>query len=377
MRRFNLVGTLVVCTAVFMFSLATSRPAAAQDAASILHLRQQYDAMMANFDRALTAQKESAGVSKVRAARAAMRGLTDQQLAALFSRTHMPDLALMVQTTDYLAKQAEATQQSSATVNRQILSNSPAFPTADPVVSNCDSVDVTAATRYAEFIAKEVANAVLAAAAWACNEDILGENGSAACIPLAIAADVANGLFDTATFCAGEGTANQVDANYRRLDHIHTDLADALTTIVNTSNANTTSIITNDNTNTTNIVANDNTNRAIIVTNDNANTATIIANANANKNELRDLILRTQIEADLASTDNAVTVTLYALPNASGGYLDLVQAIVTETIAHVQAAGGSVSNAVAFLNDANAAKAAGDFKGAYALYRKAYKAAGK
>ncbi|MEO7274304.1 MAG: hypothetical protein ABIX28_23625 [Vicinamibacterales bacterium] len=377
MHRLGFVGKLVVCTAVLMFNLAASRPAAAQDAASVLTLRQQYDAMMANFDRALTAQKESAGVSKVRAAREAMRGLTDQQLAALISRTHMPDLALMVTTTDFLATQAEAAPQSSPTASRLLLSNTPAFPAADPVVSDCDGVDVTAATRYAEFIAKEVANAILAAAAWACNEDILGENGSAACIPLAIAADIANGLFDTATFCAGEGTANQVDANFRRLAHIHDDLAEALTTIVNTSNANTAAIISNDNTNTSTIVTNDNVNRTLIVNNDNANLATILADASKNKNELRDLILRTQIEADLAMVDSAAIVELYALPNANGGYLDLVKTIVTETIARVQAAGGGVSNSLAFLNDANAAKAAGDFKGAYVLYRKAYKAAGK
>ena len=86
-------------------------------------------------------------------------------------------------------------------------------------------MDITADTRYALFIIKEVANAVLAAAAWVCNEDILGEKGSLACVPLAIAADVANGFFDTATFCAGEVTANQVDANFNRLDHIHNDLA--------------------------------------------------------------------------------------------------------------------------------------------------------
>ena len=42
---------------------------------------------------------------------------------------------------------------------------------------------------------------------------------------VAIAADIANGFFDTATFCSGEVTANQVDANFRRLDHIHDDLA--------------------------------------------------------------------------------------------------------------------------------------------------------
>jgi hypothetical protein len=51
--------------------------------------------------------------------------------------------------------------------------------------------------------------------------------------------------------------------------------------------------------------------------------------------------------------------------------------IVTETIANVQAAGAGVGNAPAILNDANAVKAAGDFKKAYALYRRAYKAAGK
>ena len=68
MRRPALVSKLIVCTAL-LFSLASSRPAAAQDAASILNLRQQYDAIMANFDRALSAQHQSAGVSKVRAAR--------------------------------------------------------------------------------------------------------------------------------------------------------------------------------------------------------------------------------------------------------------------------------------------------------------------
>ena len=226
------------------------------------------------------------------------------------------------------------------------------------------------------MIAKEVTNSILAAAAWACNEDILGENGSAACIPFAIAADIANGFFDTSAWCAGEFTANQVDANFNRLGHIHDDLTEGITTIVNTDNANTAFIVNNDNVNTTTIVNNDNTNKTQIINNDNANFAAIIANANANKNELRDLILRTQIEADLSTEANAVTVALYALPAAQGGYLDLVKTIVTETLAKVAAAGGSITNAQPFLNDANAAKAAGDFKTAYSLYRKAYKAAG-
>jgi hypothetical protein len=70
-------------------------------------------------------------------------------------------------------------------------------------------------------------------------------------------------------------------------------------------------------------------------------------------------------------------VLAFALPAAQGGYLDLVKTLVTQTLADVVAAGGSVANARPFLDAANAAKAAGVFEGVYALYRKAYKAAGK
>ena len=296
--------------------------------------------------------------------------------------------------TQYLVSQADS-QKTVTTARSAAAFGAAAFgaesvPFPEPIALDpgCKWVDISSGTRYTQLIAKEVTNSILAAAAWACNEDILGENGSAACIPFAIAADVANGFFDTSAWCSGEFTANQVDANFNRLGHIHDDLTAGITTIVSNDNTNTANIVSNDNTNTANIVSNDNTNtanivsndnanRTLIINNDNANLATIISNANANKNELRDLILRTQIEADLATEASAVTVALYALPAAQGGYLDLVKTIVTETIAKIQAAGGSISNAQAFLSDANAAKAAGDFKTAYSLYRKAYKAAGK
>jgi hypothetical protein len=123
------------------------------------------------------------------------------------------------------------------------------------------------------------------------------------------------------------------------------------------------------------IISNDNTNTGTIINNDNANTATIINNDNANKNELRDLLLRTQIEADLAAADSATPVALYLTPNANGGYLDLVQSIVTQTLANVQAAGGKISNAQQFLNQADALKASGQFKAAYDNYQRAYKLA--
>jgi hypothetical protein len=386
----------VVRPAALLLCLAFARPALAQDAVALQNLREQYDAMMSNFEHILKAQSDPAGTEKARRGREAMRGLSDQQLANLYSHTRIPNLSVVVTATQYLVSQADSPK----TAHAGALKFATAGPTGpvgieslpfpEPIALDpgCNGVDISSGTRYTQLIAKEVTNSILAAAAWVCNEDILGENGSAVCIPFAIAADVANGFFDTSAWCSGEVTANQVDANFNRLGHIHDDLAAGITTIVDTSNANTTTIVNNDNANattivnndnanTTTIVNNDNTNKTQIINNDNANLATIIANANANKNELRDLMLRTQIEADLATEASAVTVALYALPAAQGGYLDLVKTIVTETLARVLAAGGSISNAQAFLNDANAAKAAGDFKAAYSLYRKAYKAAGK
>jgi len=90
---------------------------------------------------------------------------------------------------------------------------------------------------------------------------------------------------------------------------------------------------------------------------------------------LNDSILRSQIEADLATESNGVKVAWYMTPTANGGKLDLVQQIVTLTLANIQAAGGSIGNAQSFLTKANQDKAAGNFKSAYDNYRKAYKAA--
>jgi len=304
-----------------------------------------------------------------------MRSLTDEQLAEVYSRTRVPDLSVAAMATRFVVSQSTARAKAEAGKMVQLLSAG--FPEPVAIPAGCDGVDIGAETRYALLIAKEVTSSILAAAAFVCNTSILGVNTSLACVPFSIAASVAIGLFDTATFCAGEVTANQIDANFNRLDHLHNDLTAGITTVVSNSNANTSSIISNANANTTTIVTNDNTNTTAIVANDNTNTATILTNANANKNELRDLILRTQIEADLSMADGAAVVALYELPNAHGGYLDLVMAIVTETIADVQTAGGTVSNAQSALIEADAAKAAGHFKSAYRLYRKAYKAAGR
>ncbi len=187
--------------------------------------RENYDAMMSNFERMAAATGNKARQERAHQGREAMRLVTDAQLAKTFGENPVPDLSFGATASQYLAAKMES-QQKTAETKRALSPLTPGFPGPVDLVAGCDGVDITAETRYALFIIKEVANSILAAAAWVCNEDILGENGSLACVPLAIAADVANGFFDTATFCAGEITANQVDANFNRLDHIHNDLAD-------------------------------------------------------------------------------------------------------------------------------------------------------
>jgi hypothetical protein len=154
--------------------------------------------------------------------------------------------------------------------------------------------------------------------------------------------------------------------------------------IVTNDNANKAAIVANDNANKDTIVANDNANKNTIVANDNANKDTIVANDNANATMLRNLIMRTQIEADLASADGATPVALFETPETQCagaaplnqcGLLDLVREIVVQTISRLAGAGAAQANA--FLAKGDQYRAAGNFKAAYQQYRQAYKTAAR
>ena len=195
-----------------------------------------------------------------------------------------------------------------------------------------------------------------------CNQVLVvageGGNTSSACIAADVVYYAALAVRAKLTACDLDYTGRTVDANFSRLGHIHTDLE--------------------------NSVANDNTNKTAIVNNDNTNTTTILTaiansqtainnNTNAGKNELRDLILRTQIEANLADEGGNHFIGLYIMPSANGGYLELVRSIVVDTIAKL--AGKHTADANKWLAQGDAQKAAGNFKEAYEAYRKAYLAA--
>ena len=229
----------------------------------------------------------------------------------------------------------------------------------------------------------------------ACSQSVLGFNAEILCTIVDIVYVAAHAFQFGVHFCEDDLTGNVVDASYQRLFHLHNDLtastasiinnaAANVTTIVNNDNSNKTTIINNDNANTTAIQNNDNSNTTNIMNNDNGNRTTIVNNDNANANLLHDLLLRTQIEADLAAPDNAIPLALFETPSTecSGaspvnqcGELDFVRQIVAQTITRL--GGSSITQANAFLLKGDQYKVAGNYKAAYQQYRQAYKAAAK
>jgi hypothetical protein len=243
-----------------------SQPSAAQAPQSIQSFRSSYNALMDSFDQVFRQEGDARGQQMVEKARSAMQSVRDHELARIFAKSGAPDVAPAVES---MRRSAELSQQA---IKLRGAQKSLPFPGAPTVIDACNNTPHGDQITYDALIAYQVTSGILAAAAWVCNEDILGENGSAACIPLAIANDIASSFFAVRNFCAGLDTAAQVAGNYTRLDHIHTDLVNAQSAIISNDNANTTTLTNNINAST-----------ASIINNSNANTATIIANANTNR----------------------------------------------------------------------------------------------
>ena len=278
-----------------------------------------------------------------------------------------------------------------------------AFPGRDGPDAVCDGLIGSGRPSAALIISTDVvyfvAAGVRAVASRGCNQIAVvvalgeggGANGSLACIAVDAVYFVASALREKVRACDDDWAKRTADANYQRLDHLHSDLESSVandnsnkTAIINNSNANTTTVtnaisasqtavVNNANSNLTTVTNAISSSQTAIINNDNTNKNTIVANDNANTAMLRDLLLRTQIEADLASTDGSTLVGLFITPTAKGGYLELVRSIVVQTIANI--GGANAAQANAFLAKGDSYKAAGDYKEAYKNYRLAYKKA--
>jgi len=290
----------------------------------------------------------------------------------------------------------------------------------DPVCNALPGVGtgrVSFATSTAADVIFIAAAGVRAGLSRGCNQVlvVLGEGGnsSLACVAADVVYYAALAVRAKLAACDLDYVGRTVDGSFSRLEHLNTDLENSIandnankntivsnisssqtaiignantntTTITNNANANMLTITGNDNTNKTSIVNNDNTNKMTIVNNDNANKtaitnaisasqAAVNANTNAGKDELRDLIRRTQIEANLAEEPGEGFVGLYVTPSANGGLLELVRAIVVDTTAKLGGKKTAEANKQLAMGDAQ--KALGNFNKAYSYYRQAYRTA--
>ena len=373
--------------------------------------RDNFSALLDNYNAVFKLQGNTRRQEQVAQAQAAMQKVSPADLAYVFSRGSLPDLAPAVSAMQRVAAAQLAANNTTRTSSTALslapgaqpgtksVSSVPFPDPSTPVIDDCSESNTPHGSQltYDALIAAQETSSILAAAAWVCDETILGENGAAVCIPFAIANDIAQSLFATRNFCSGLDQSAMVAGNSSRLDHIHTDLgndlttlqgniATATTTITTNDNSNKTAIVTNDNTNTASIIAsigagtttvvnNANANTTQIINNDNANTATITAKIDADMSNLRDLTLRTWIELGLAANQGYDVVSLQ-VPQALGGYLELVRTITAQAIASVQASGGKIGNAQSQLAAGDAALAAHQYQTAFKNYKHAYRSVG-
>jgi len=243
---------------------------------SVESFRNNFNLALDNYELVMQRLRNLRGQRLVNEARTKMEAVTDDQLAALFAKVGVPDLSEMVQATDNLATR---------TPNRDRGPLTAGLPGAPPILSDCNNISHSSGFTLGALIAFQVARTVLAAAEFACEEVVVvlgeGGNGSAVCIPFAIAQDVAAIPFELASFCAGEEDSAVLQGSFDRLEHIHTDLEGARAAIITEINANTAQIIDNVNANTQLIVNNDNSNRTQIINNDNANREILIGQLHA------------------------------------------------------------------------------------------------
>jgi hypothetical protein len=267
-------------------------PDAMMDARAVSAFRLQYDTVFANFERAAAARQVPSLTARAREGRDALAGMSDQSLSRLMPLVNRSGLPSLLATSEVLASNAEHAAQRPR--------KSASFPSAPALVDQCLApvpIDISSAARYFELIAKETTFAAFTECTLVLGQDLLGENLLAACTVPAVLYFVAQGIADVGQFCAGEYTANQVDGNYQRLEHLHNDLSAGITTLttaVSTATttlstaitAATSTIVANDNSNKTEIINNDNANKTAIINNSNSNAAAIIANDNTNRDLL-------------------------------------------------------------------------------------------
>ena len=231
---------------------------------------------------------------------------------------------------------------------------------------NCNLANApSAAFLYSLQTIQTVVDAIAAVADRICNQFgsavVAGANLSAVCIVTDIGAVVAQAFNGNWNNCSDWIMAAEVSGSYSRLEHLHDDVVAAESNLTTELDANETLIDALD----AAVVAHDQnlTDRADLIDAALSATATFLM-------EFLDERLQLRIEDYLAASENSA-IASFQLPEAFDGLLELIQEIVTDTVA---AENGGLE-AQGFLAAADAAFTAGRYKTAFENYGKAYRAA--
>lgn len=268
-------------------TVLTAQTSVAQTSQSVDSMRRSYSVLLDGYDQVFRQEGNARGLRSVLKARAAMSNLPDRDIATVFAKSSLPDMASATAAIQRLAANSQKNLQSIEALK------SAGFPNSSSLISACSSVSYGDQSVYDALIAFQVTSAILSAATFACVETILGENGSLVCEPFSIANDIASGIYAVRSFCSSADTSATVAGSYDRLGHIHTDLTNAradiitnantnATTLTNNINTSTTGINTNITNSTTAINANVTNSKTAIINNDNTNNATVLATLAAN-----------------------------------------------------------------------------------------------
>jgi hypothetical protein len=197
-----------------------------------------------------------------------------------------------------------------------------------------------------------------------------------ACIVTDIAYIVAKGITENEAMCSSFMTDAETTASYRRAGHLHTDLADARSDLLDDiGNAQ---IAINAEVDVNELLLFDLDNDLLFHDlNFTARADWIMALLGAQEQLLIDFRaenLRSHIEQRLSESDHK-SIAFFLLPEAHGGKLEVVRMIVEETIYDAGATGADVRQARRIFQMANTAIAHGAFERAYELLGRAYRGA--
>lgn len=217
----------LMCTCALLFALGAVTPASAQSPEDVrTQLLNLTDSIQELYAIAPRGAVNPAGLQS---ARTRIQQMSGKDLAVIGKSMDIPMLTQQLGRARKAVK-AYSQSQSTAAIGTRAMDTTP-FPVANGLCSSANGSDTNrlpTSVVLAADVVYFVAEGVKDAASDACNEVVValgeGGNGSLACIVTDAIYVTAHAVDEGIHFCDDDLTGAVIDANYARLDDIHTDV---------------------------------------------------------------------------------------------------------------------------------------------------------